>query len=66
VELDIALYFGTKRKSDWNNFHKLSCDALTGIVYLDDSQVQRVLVDKRYDKVRPRIEIVARPLKTNL
>ena len=24
VELEIALYFGTKRKADWDNFHKLS------------------------------------------
>lgn len=60
VELEIALYFGTKRKSDWDNLHKLSCDALTGIVYGDDSQVRRVRVDKHYDKARPRIEIVAR------
>ncbi len=32
AEIDIALYFGTKRKTDWDNFHKLSMDALTGIV----------------------------------
>jgi Holliday junction resolvase RusA-like endonuclease len=43
VELAIALYF---RKADWDNFHKLSCDALTGIVYGDDSQVRRVVVEK--------------------
>ena len=24
VELEIALYFRTKRKADWDNFHKLS------------------------------------------
>jgi Holliday junction resolvase RusA-like endonuclease len=41
VEPEIALYFGTKRKADWDNFHKLSGDALTGIVYHDDSQVSR-------------------------
>lgn len=57
VDLTINLYFGTKRKADWDNFHKLSCDALTGIVYEDDSQIQRVLVTKHYDKNNPRIEI---------
>jgi Holliday junction resolvase RusA-like endonuclease len=58
VELEIGLYFGTKRKADWDNFHKLSCDALTGIVYDDDSQVRRVVVEKHFDKAR------ARPFKT--
>jgi len=23
VQLEIALYFGTKRKTDWDNYHKL-------------------------------------------
>jgi len=59
VELEIALYFGTKRKADWDNFHNLSCDALTGIVYHDDSQVVRAVVTKHYDKAKPRIEIFA-------
>ena len=31
-ELWITLYFGTKRKCDQNNFHKLSLDALTVVV----------------------------------
>ena len=57
VQLVIRLYFGTKRKADWDNFHKLSMDALTGIVWEDDSQIQEVLVIKMYDKEKPRIEI---------
>jgi Holliday junction resolvase RusA-like endonuclease len=57
VELSIALYFGTKRRADWDNFHKLSMDALSGIVWSDDSQITRALVTKHYDKGRPRIEI---------
>lgn len=55
--MTIVLYFGAKRKADWDNFHKLSMDALTGIVYLDDSQVVKATVTKRYDKQRLRIEI---------
>jgi Holliday junction resolvase RusA-like endonuclease len=39
VSIDITVYHGTKRRSDWDNFHKLSMDALTGIVWDDDSQV---------------------------
>lgn len=57
ITVSITLYFGTKRKSDWDNFHKLSCDALAGIVYQDDSQITKAVVTKNYDKARPRIEI---------
>lgn len=58
LELTIHLYFGTKRVSDWDNFHKLSMDALTGIVWEDDSQIQIAHVYKEYDKELPRIEIM--------
>jgi len=57
IEIGIKLYFGTRRKSDWDNFHKLSMDALTGIVWIDDSQVQKATVEKFYDKGNPRIEL---------
>jgi len=57
IELDIKLYFGTKRRSDWDNFHKLSMDALSGIVWEDDSQIIKATVEKHYSKENPRIEI---------
>jgi transposase len=57
VEVFITLFFGTKRRADWDNFHKLSCDALSGIVYEDDSQIRRATVALAYDKRRPRIEV---------
>lgn len=53
----VNTYHGTKRKADWDNFHKLSMDSLTGIVYEDDSQIEQVCVSKFYDKENPRIEI---------
>jgi Holliday junction resolvase RusA-like endonuclease len=31
VRMHVTLYFGTKRRADWDNFHKLSCDALPHI-----------------------------------
>jgi hypothetical protein len=40
--MHVTLYFGTKREADWDNFHKLSCDALNGIAYDDDSQIRKV------------------------
>lgn len=62
LRVAIQLYHGTKRKSDWDNFHKLSMDAMSGLVYEDDSQIQFATVSKGYDKENPRIEIDIRPL----
>lgn len=62
VEIFVDIYFGTKRKCDWDNFHKLSMDALTGIVWEDDSQVQKATVTKNYSKENPRIEIEIKSL----
>jgi Holliday junction resolvase RusA-like endonuclease len=57
IEVSIALYFGTKRKADLDNFNKLSLDALTGIVWEDDSQISELHLKRAYDKGRPRIEV---------
>jgi Holliday junction resolvase RusA-like endonuclease len=57
LEIWIKIFFGTKRKADWDNFHKLSMDALSGIIWIDDSQIQKAHVEKYYDKLNPRIEI---------
>lgn len=57
LKVNIITYHGNKRKNDWDNFHKLSMDALTGIVYEDDSQIQEAFVKKAYSKENPRIEI---------
>ncbi|WP_129591047.1 RusA family crossover junction endodeoxyribonuclease [Bradyrhizobium shewense] len=57
IALDITLYFGTKRKADLDNFNKLSLDALTGIVYEDDSQIAELTLRRAHDKASPRIKI---------
>lgn len=57
LKVDMKLYFGTKRKSDIDNFNKLCFDALTGVVWEDDSQVYDFHITKTYDKERPRIEL---------
>src|ERR1017187_1427572 len=44
IEVTIALFFGTKRKADVDNFNKLVLDSLTGIVWLDDSQIQKLTI----------------------
>tara|TARA_R100000365_G_C2726532_1_gene57730 strand:- start:594 stop:917 length:324 start_codon:yes stop_codon:yes gene_type:complete len=63
LAIEVTIYFPTKRRSDWDNFHKLSMDALSGIVWEDDSQIEDARVLKRYDKYKPRIEITITPLQ---
>jgi|ETNvirnome_2_300_1030623.scaffolds.fasta_scaffold104731_2 Holliday junction resolvase RusA-like endonuclease len=58
LDIDIKLYFKDKRVRDWDNYHKLSMDALTGIVWKDDSLIQRATVEKFIDKTNPRIEMI--------
>lgn len=57
LEISIHLYFGTQRNTDWDNCHKLTMDALNGIVWNDDSQIAVAHVYKHYDKHKPRIEL---------
>lgn len=57
LSVEIHLYFPDKRKRDWDNYHKLSMDAMEDIVYKDDNQIQKALVIKTWDNVHPRIEI---------
>src|SRR5213075_2258979 len=57
LSVSVRFFFGTKRKTDLDNFNKLWQDALTGIVYDDDSQIEELHLYRDYDKRRPRIEV---------
>jgi Holliday junction resolvase RusA-like endonuclease len=57
LKVDIELYHGTHRRSDIDNFNKILFDSLTGICYLDDSQIIELNIKKLYDKNNPRTEI---------
>ncbi len=57
VSLNVRLYFGTKRVHDIDNYNKLLLDACTGILWIDDGQIQKLTVEKFYDKENPRIEM---------
>jgi Holliday junction resolvase RusA-like endonuclease len=63
IEIDVKLYFGTKRRCDIDNFNKILFDSLTGVVWEDDSQVMRSTTEKHYDKGNPRIEIDIKEIK---
>jgi Holliday junction resolvase RusA-like endonuclease len=54
-------WFPDHRKRDAGNYRKLITDALTGVVYADDSQLVSETWERAgFDKVSPRIEVTLR------
>ena len=53
----IQLFFGDKRKRDYDNYGKLLNDSLQGIIFKDDSQIMLATISKDFSKENPRIEI---------
>lgn len=54
----IKLYFKDRRVRDWDNWHKISMDSLTWIIYKDDSQIKLATIEiMPIDKENPRIEL---------
>jgi len=57
IEVWVTFFFGDKRRRDVSNHEKIALDALSGIVYIDDSQIAYLHLERQYDPKRPRIEI---------
>lgn len=57
LEVTLSFFHGDQRKRDIDNYNKLILDALSGILYYDDKQIQKLLIEKHYDKANPRIEL---------
>lgn len=53
----LHFYHQTNRTQDIDNFNKLVLDALTGIVWKDDSLINEMHLFKYVDKEYPRIEL---------
>lgn len=47
----------SRRYGDADNLFKAVADACTGVAYIDDAQLVRVLIEKHTDKKNPRVEI---------
>lgn len=62
VAVLIIFYFGTKRKVDLDNFNKIVLDSLTGIAWVDDSQIDLLMLKRNADKANPHIEVGISPL----
>jgi Holliday junction resolvase RusA-like endonuclease len=57
VRLCVALWLPDRRRRDVDNCAKSICDALNGIAYGDDSQIEELVVRRRVDHDRPRAEV---------
>jgi Holliday junction resolvase RusA-like endonuclease len=53
--------FRPRRTGDIDATLKLTLDALNGVIYRDDKQVRRLVVDLDDDKSNPRVEVVVAP-----
>lgn len=51
------------RRPDIDGAIKPTLDALQGIAYVNDRQIERLLVEKHLDAERPRVEFEARPFE---
>lgn len=57
IGVNIDLYFSDNRANDIDNFSKLLLDSLTGIVFEDDRQINKLILTKNFNKENPRVEI---------
>lgn len=57
IHIEVELYFKDKRVRDIDNYSKILLDSLTGIVWIDDKQIQKMTISKHIDKDNPRIEL---------
>lgn len=57
LRVDFTAYFATQRARDIDNVPKLALDALQGICYGNDSQIDELRIVRRHDPKKPRLEI---------
>lgn len=53
----IVKVFRPRRRGDLDNVMKAVFDSLKGLLYVDDSQIYRILAILDDDKVNPRVEV---------
>jgi Holliday junction resolvase RusA-like endonuclease len=61
LKAEIALFWGDRRRHDVDNIKGL-LDALTGILWVDDAQIEDLRITKHIDRANPRVELAAVPL----
>lgn len=61
LEVEIHLNFPTAHRKDFDNYHKVSGDALEGYVYDDDSQIVKATIYKEIKSVNSGYTIIIKP-----
>ena len=57
LTMAVHFYFKNFRRRDLDNQNKIVLDALTGIVYDDDHQIDELHLYRKHDAENPRIEV---------
>jgi Holliday junction resolvase RusA-like endonuclease len=57
IEIKFDAYFPKKNKRDLDNALKAILDSLSGTLWVDDTQIMKIVATKNYDKDNPRVEI---------
>lgn len=60
--LTVHAYFGDKRVRDIDNVSKNVMDALNGVLWDDDSQVDKLVVERHLDREEPRAVVAVEVL----
>jgi len=58
IEMEIILFFKDLRKRDIDNYNKIVLDALESFLYNDDRQIVQLTIQKKIDRLEPRIEVL--------
>ena len=58
ITIELQFFLSDRRRKDWDNLSKGVCDALNGIVYKDDSQIERATIEKAYSKDEPGVYVL--------
>jgi crossover junction endodeoxyribonuclease RusA len=57
LRVRLSYFRRTKRLADLDNLAKLTCDALNGLAWNDDSQIEEMHLLRAHDPLNPRTEI---------
>lgn len=64
-DVDFSMFlYRPRRVGDATNFSKQLCDALEGVLYVNDKQIRDFHAHRRDDASNPRVEVFCKPIST--
>ena len=61
VKVTVRFTFGDKRRHDIDNCLKAVLDSLTGVLWVDDSQIAELNITKCFDPKNPKVDLWVEP-----